>query len=232
MPPSQPENRLLTSLPHAEFARLTAGMTDVTFGHKETAYRAGGPIEYVYFPRAGVLSAVVVMADGSSAEVGLIGSEGVTGAAAYLGTTRSTEQVFCQIAPAPCRRMPVRAFVAEAAAGPFREAVLRYLRGSLTVASRVAACNSVHPSDERLARWLLMSHDRVNADEFTMTHEFMAIMLGVRRATVTVTAGTLQSAGLITYRHGKVKVLDRAGLEEAACECYAAIRDATGPTGD
>jgi CRP-like cAMP-binding protein len=127
--------------------------------------------------------------------------------------------------------MPAAAFVAEVAAGgPLRDAVHAYARGLLAAAGRVAACNALHPNDERLARWLLMCQDRVGGDEFPLTHEFMATMLGVRRATVTVTAGTLQSAGLIAYRHGRVRVLDRAGLEAAACECYAHMRAAVGPT--
>jgi CRP-like cAMP-binding protein len=190
---SEPENRLLAALPRADFLRLTAGMSEVIFETKETAYRAGGPINYVYFPRTGVLSAVVVMRDGASAEVGLIGNEGVAGVAAFLG--------------------------------PFQAAVYPYTRGTMAASARTAACNSVHPNVERLARWLLMCHDRVGGDEFPITHEFMALMLGVRRATVTVTAGAIQSAGFIQYRHGQMRILDRAGLEATSCECYAAVRD-------
>jgi CRP-like cAMP-binding protein len=228
---STPENRLLSSLPPPEFDRLITRMTDVTLGQKDLVYRTGGPIDYVYFPRSGVVSSVVLMTDGASAEVAAIGREGMCGASVLLGATTSPQQVFCQVPPSECRRMPATEFAAEVAKdGPLRDIVSRYLRGVLLAAAQMTACNSLHPMDERCARWLLMCHDRVGADEFSLTHEFLAVMLGVRRATITVTAGALQSAGLITYKHGRVKVMDRTGLEEAACECYAVIRDAFGPT--
>ena len=227
MPPTQPENRLLSALPPADFARLTARMTDVTFAQRDVAYRPGGPIDHVYFPRTGVLSAVVVMGDGSTAEVAIIGREGMAGASAALGAARSAEQVFCQVPPCECRKWPVAEFAAEVARrGPLWEVVRGYLRGALVACARQAACNALHPNDERMGQWLLRCRDAVGSDEFNLTHEFMATMLGVRRATVTVTAATLQSAGLISYKHGKVRVLDAAGLEEVACECYRAIRDA------
>src|SRR4051794_33826366 len=107
-----PENRLLAALPPADFARLTARMTDITLGHKDVLYRAGGPLDFVYFPRSGVISAVVVMEDGATAEVAVIGSEGMIGVSAFLGATRSTEQVFCQVHPSECRRLPAAEFVA------------------------------------------------------------------------------------------------------------------------
>jgi CRP-like cAMP-binding protein len=223
----QPENRLLSALPPHEFDRLTARMTDVTFGPKDVVYRGGGPIPYVYFPRSGVLSSVVVMASGDSAEVAGIGREGMAGASAAPGAERSAEQVFCQVPPSECRRMSAAAFAAEVAkGGPLRDVVYKYLKGVPVVSARQTACNCLHPVDERCARWLLECHDRVGADEFSLTHEFLAIMLGVRRATVTVTAGGFQTAGLISYKGGRVTVVDRAGLEAVACECYAAIRDA------
>jgi CRP-like cAMP-binding protein len=224
---STPENRLLSSLPRPEFDRLTTRMTDVTLGHKDLVYRAGGPIEHVYFPRSGVVSSVVVLNDGATAEVAAIGREGMCGASVLLGASSSHQQVFCQVPPSECRRMPAAEFAAEVAkGGPLRDVVHRYLRGALLASAQMTACNCLHPMDERCARWLLMCHDRAGADEFALTHEFLAVMLGVRRATITVTAGALQSAGLITYKHGKVKIVDRSGLEEAACECYPVIRDA------
>ena len=225
-----PENRLLSALPPADFDRLTARMTDVTFGHKDVAYRAGGPMDYVYFPRSGMLSVVVVMDDGATAEVAAVGRDGMVGVSAFLGATHSAEQVFCQIVPCECRKMPAAEFAAEVnRGGAVRDVIYGYLRGVLTVSARQTACNCLHPNDERLAMWLLRCRDVVGADEFGLTHEFMATMLGVRRATVTVSASTLQSAGLISYRSGRVKVIDAAGLEEAACECYPVIRDALRP---
>lgn len=217
----------MAALPPDDFARLTNRMTNVTFGHRDVAYRAGGPMEYVYFPRTGIMSATVIMLDGASAEVGAVGRTGMLGAAVALGTDHSDEQVFCQVYPAECWKMPAAAFAAECVqGGPLRALVSGYLRATLVASARQTACNCLHTIEERCARWLLMCHDQARADEFPLTHESLAVMLGVRRATVTVTAGLLQNAGLITYRHGKVKVIDRVGLEEATCECYRVIRDA------
>jgi len=214
-------------LPPADFDRMTARMTDVTFGHKGMVYRTGGPLDHVYFPRSGIISATVVMGDGASAEVAAVGFEGMIGVSAALGAGVSREQVFCQVHPAACRRMPAAEFVAEfARGGPLRDVVYGYVRAALTASSRQTACNCLHPIDERCARWLLRCHDAVGADEFPLTHEFLSVMLGVRRATVSVTVANFQSAGLITYRHGRVKILDRTGLEAATCECYRAIHDA------
>lgn len=222
----QSENRLLAALPPPEYARLTARMSDATFGYRDVVYRAGGPIDHVYFPRGGVLSCVVLMEDGGTAEVAGVGREGMVGVSAFLGADRSQEQVFCQIPPCECRRMPAAEFAAEVArGGPLRDVAYAYTRAALAASARQVACNCLHSADERCARWLLQSHDRASADEFPLTHEFLAQMLGVRRATVTVTAGSLQTAGLITYKSGRVTVRDRAGLEGAACECYAVIRD-------
>ncbi|MDY3557260.1 Crp/Fnr family transcriptional regulator [Gemmata sp. JC717] len=226
MPTPLPENRLLSTLPPAELGRLLPHMADVTLGPRDVVYEPGGLLEYVYFPRAGVISAVVLMGDGRSAEAAGIGPEGMAGVSSALGADRSRERVFCQVAPCRCRRMPAAAFAAAVReSGTVRDVVYRYVRAVMTVAARQAACNCLHSADERCARWLLQCHDRAGTDEFPLTHEFLAQMLGVRRATVTVTAGTLQAAGLITYKSGLVRICDRAGLEAAACECYAAIRD-------
>jgi len=222
-----PENRLLAALPPADFTRLTARMTDVTLGHKEVLYRAGGPIEYVYFPRSGLLSSVVIMLDGQTAEAAAIGREGMIGVASFLGAVHSPEQVFCQVFPAECRKLPVAEFVAEVGSGgAMRDIVHRYARATLAASAQQTACNALHSIDERCASWLLMCHDGAGADEFPLTHEFLSVMLGVRRATVTVTAASLQSAGIISYRHGRVKVRERAALEDSACECYQVIRRA------
>jgi CRP-like cAMP-binding protein len=221
------ENRLLAALATSDYTRITARMTNVTFGHKEVAYLPGGTIDFVYFPTSGVVSATIVMLDGQLAETAVIGREGLLGLTAFLGASRSPEQVFCQIAPADCRKMPVADFTAEVAkGGRFTEVIHAYTCGVLLASAQCTACNALHSIDERFARWLLMCHDRVGADEFPLTHEFLSIMLGVRRATVSVTAASLQSAGMIAYRHGKVTIRDRSALEEAACECYLAIRDA------
>jgi CRP-like cAMP-binding protein len=222
-----PENRLLAALPPDDLARLTARTTGVTFGEKEVVYPASGPIEYVYFPRSGMLSVVLTMGDGATAEVAAVGSEGMAGMSAFIGARTSPHEVLCQVHPSECRKMPVAEFVAAVATcGRFRDLIHGYARAVLVTSARYTACNCLHPIDGRCARWLLQCHDRVGADEFPLTHAFLATMLGVRRATVTEAAGGLQRAGLISYRHGRVTVLKRARLEAAACECYAAVRDA------
>lgn len=222
-----PENRLLAELPRGDYARLVARMTPVTFEHKMTVYRAGGPIDFVYFPRAGLMSSVVVMLDGATAEVSAVGSEGMLGMSAFLGATHSAEAVYCQIMPCECLRLPAAEFVAEVGRNDCLKKVIHgYARGVLTTFARLVACNSLHPVEARCARWLLMSGDHMGTDEFTLTQEFLAMMLGVRRASVTVAARSLLAAGLISYRRGCVKILDRPALERASCECYAVVRDA------
>lgn len=224
---SAPENRLLAALPPADLARLAARMTDVTLGHREGLYAAGGAIEHVYFPRSGVVSAVLAMGDGAAAEVAAVGSEGMVGVSSILGAVTSREEVFCQVHPAECRRLPVAEFVAAVATcGRLRDVVHGYARAALAASAQYIACNCLHPIDRRCARWLLQCHDRVGRDDFPLTHEFLATMLGVRRATVTDAAGGLQRAGLISYRHGRVRVLKRTELEAEACECYPVLRAA------
>jgi CRP-like cAMP-binding protein len=227
MTTSSSENRLLAALPAADLSRLIARMEDIHFSHKEIVYSNDGPLEFVYFPRSGLLSAVVMMADGQSAETAAIGREGMVGVATFLGATRSAEQVFCQIYPAVCRKFPVGEFLTEIAKeGALHDIIQRYTRAALVASARQTACNALHSVQERCARWLLLCHDAAGVDEFSLTQEFLATMLGVRRATVTETAVAFQSAGIITYRHGKLKILKHEELENVACECYLAIRKA------
>jgi CRP-like cAMP-binding protein len=222
-----PENRLLAALPPDDFTRLTALMTEVAFGHKELLYAVGDPIDHVYFPRSGMISSVVVMADDQTAEAAAIGREGMIGVSTFLGTVMSPEQVFCQVHPCVCRKLSTAGFVAEIArGGALRDIVYRYVCAALVASARMTACNALHPVDERCARWLLTCHDRAGADEFPLTHELLSTMLGVRRATVTTTAASLQSVGMIAYKHGVMTILDRTALEGAACECYRHIRQA------
>jgi CRP-like cAMP-binding protein len=164
------------------------------------------------------------MAEGGTVEVATIGNEGVVGLSAYLGNGRSSMEVFVQI-PGEAVRMEARAFCQEIkAGGDLRDLVHRYGQALLTQVGQSAACNRVHPIDERCARWLLMSHDRVLGDEIALTQEFLAEMLGVRRAGVSRAASMLKRRNLIDYRRGRIRVLDRKELEKAACECYELIR--------
>lgn len=220
------ENRLLAALPGKDFDRLTARATTVPFGVRDLVYRTRGPMDHVYFPLDGVFSDIVTMDDGSAVEVGTTGSEGMLGAPLALGADRSPIQVFCQVA-GRARRVPADDFLAEVGRpGPLADLVRRYQLALFTTAAQGVACNRLHGIDERCARWLLMTHDRVGADTFHLTQEFLALMLGVRRASVTVAAGMLQRAGVIDYTRGKITVTDRARLEAASCECYRVVRGA------
>lgn len=220
-----PENRLLGTLPTAERVHLTRRMDEVTLSRGDVVYRAGGRMTHVYFPRTGVLSMVIDMENGSTIEVGTIGVEGLAGLPAFHGAEASSARVYCQVPPCVCRRMPVRAFLDEVSnSGPLRSVVHRFAQATFTMSAQTAACNRLHPVEERLARWLLMTQDRVGGPELSLTQQVLSEMLGVRRASVTTAAGVLQRAGLIRYRRGLVVVLDRVGLEDAACECYRVVR--------
>jgi len=220
------ENRLLAALPKAEHDRLVPYMTGVTFGRGEVVYQSGAPIDAVYFPDAGVFSVVVAMENGAVVEVGTVGREGLLGVPAVLGADRAPVRVFCQVPPGRARRLPVRVFRERAREGGQLPTLAgRYAQAFLNQVSQTAACNRLHRVDRRLARCLLMAHDRAGTDVLPLTQEFLAQMLGVRRASVTEAALSLQRGGLIGYGRGRVTVLDRDGLEAAACECYRTVRD-------
>lgn len=224
-PPNLPENGLLATLPPADRDRLARHSNEVTLARGDVVYRANGPIEHVYFPRAGILSMVIDMEDGGTVEVGTIGREGMAGLPAFHGAGSSPARIYCQVPPCVCRRVPVDVFRVEAIRpGPLQAAINRFAEITFTLSAQSVACNRLHPVEERLARWLLITHDRVGGPELNLTQQILSEMLGVRRASVTTAAGTLQRAGLIAYRRGKVTVLDRAGLEAAACECYRVVQ--------
>jgi CRP-like cAMP-binding protein len=217
-------NRILANLPVADYQRLRAKLQPTLFRKGQSLHEADAPISHVYFPRNGVASVVARMDEGGTVEVATIGNEGVVGLAAYLGDGRAPMEVFVQI-PGEAVRMDADAFRHEIrAGGALRDGIRRYAQALLTQVGQSAACNRVHPIDERCARWLLMSHDRIVGNEIRLTQEFLAEMLGVRRAGVSRAAGLLKRRKVIDYRRGQIHVLDRKGLEKAACECYAFIR--------
>jgi CRP-like cAMP-binding protein len=223
--PASGENRLLAALPPDEYAQVLAQTDLRSLQARDVLYRPGGRVEYVYFPRSGVVSSLFVMLDGRSAEVGAVGREGMLGVTAFLGADSYPTQAICQV-PAEVLRMPAAAFVAEVRrGGQFHDVVYRYARVFFDTTVRMAACNCLHRVEERCARWMLMCRDRIGSDEFPLTQEFLALMIGVRRASVSLAAGMLQKAGLISYRHGRITILDRDRLEGASCECYRAVRD-------
>jgi CRP-like cAMP-binding protein len=223
--PRQPSgNQLLAALPRRDFERLRPQLETVTLGIKELIYEPNTPIPYIYFPNSGVTSILTTMKNGKAAEVGTVGKEGMLGLPVFLGTDRSSGQSFSQVR-GESLRLGADAFrAAIQRSRALVDLLHRYTQALFTQVSQSAACNSLHSIEERCCRWLLMTHERVEAEEFVLTQEFLAIMLGVRRASVAEVAEKLQQAGLIRYRRGQMRIVDRQGLEATACECYGVIR--------
>lgn len=186
----------------------------------------GEPIRSVYFPVTAVASHLTSMDDGSGVEIATVGNEGMVGAQVFLGTRTVGSRDFAQVqVPGDLLVFEADVFREEAQDGEFHGVLERYVQAYLRQVSQQVACNGLHNVEERCSRWILLTHDRVGGDEFPLTQEFLSQMLGVRRASVTVAAGTLQKAGFIRFRHGRVSILDRRGLEEASCECYRVLRE-------
>jgi len=224
-PPSV--NRLLAALPPAEAAWFLPRLLPVHLRHAERLYGMGEPIPHVYFPTTALVSLMVVLEDGKQVEMAAVGREGMAGLPVALGSDTDGHVAMAQIA-GDALRLETGAFRAALAELAGLRAVLgRYSLALLTQAGQSAACNGAHAIAERCARWLLEAHDRVGSDRFTLTQDFLAAMLGVRRPSVTIAAGMLQQAGMITYHRGVVTILDRERLEASACECYAAIAQET-----
>lgn len=217
-------NRILAALPAAEYRRVAPKLETALLRRGHTLCEVDKPITHVYFPRNGVASMVARLEEGGTIEVATIGNEGVVGLSAYVGNGRAAMEVFVQI-PGEAVRLRADLFrrVIQGSSA-WRDLIRRYSQALLTQVSQSAACNRAHPVEQRCARWLLMSHDRVLGNEIALTQEYLGEMLGVRRASVTQVAGKLKRRKLIDYHRGKIRVLDRKGLEKAACECYQFIR--------
>ncbi len=214
-------NRLLAALPSSDFDRLLPLLTETPLELKTVLHRPGEAIRHVYFPGGGFLSIVTVLESGRMVEVATIGREGMAGSAAVLDGLRAAPATMVQGASDLCYRMTAAVFREEMdRGGAFQTLLTRYSHAVLGGVMQGAACNAVHSVEQRLARWLLMAHDRMDNDRFALTQEFAAMMLGASRPTVSIVAGQLQAAGLIRYQRGVVTILDRARLEAAACECY------------
>jgi CRP-like cAMP-binding protein len=221
-----PRNRLLAALPPEDLARLWPRLVPVKLELRQTVHASEEEITTVVFPETGYVSRLAPMDDGDFAEIGLMGPEGMVGLAVLLGSDRDSCETLVQVA-GTALQIGADAFREELDRIPSLRAVLNlYVLAHFEQVTRTGACNGRHNIEQRLARWMLMAHDRVEGDEFPMTHEFMAMMLGVRRAGVTVTAGGLQKAGLIHYERGRMTVMDRPGLEAVSCECYGIARRA------
>jgi CRP-like cAMP-binding protein len=220
-------NRLLDLLPEAELARLLPQMERVSCKLGDVVFERKEPIRIVDFPIGAVISLVIVMEDGAVVEAGTVGNEGMSGVPFVLRTQISLSRAFYQL-PGESLRMSARTFQEEMGRrGAFYDIMHRHAQVYVTQVSQSAACNRVHPVEQRLCRWILMSQDRVGSDKLALTQEILAQMLGVRRASVSVVAGMLQKAGFISYTRGLITILDRAGLEASACECYGVVRAET-----
>ena len=224
---SRPDNRLLAALPPAEYRRIQPHLKLQPLKNRDCLQRHRDPIRYVYFPNAGVVSLINVMENGAMVEVGTVGFEGMVGIEAFLGADRATAETVVQITEGGDNAfaMPVGAFLEEVRRGEkLAQLVARYSQAVLSEVMQSVACNTLHAVQERCARWLLRAHDRVRGDTFQLSHEYLAVMLGTRRPTVTIAAGILQKAGFIRYSKGHITILDRAGLEASSCECYGRTR--------
>lgn len=219
-------NKLLASLPLEDYQRIAPNLRSVPMKLKQVLQKQDNPIEDVYFPGGGAFSLVKTLSDGQVAEVATIGAEGASGAGVFFGQRVADCDVLVQVTGPSAQVMSAELFNVEMERhGAFFNRVVRYNQALMSQIMQTTVCNGLHSAEERCCRWLLMSHDRAGADEFPLTHEFLATMLGVRRPTVTIVASHLQQAGLIQYRRGSVTILDRAKLEAASCECYGTVRD-------
>jgi CRP-like cAMP-binding protein len=219
-------NELLAALPSEILQRLSPSLELVALDLKEILHRPGEPIEYVYFPGAGFVSELTVLESGDMVEVATIGREGMVGIFASDGEERAPSLAMVQVAVDFCYRLRATAFREEMdRRSAFHELMTRYMHAHVGLIMQSTACNAMHTVEQRLARWLLMAHDRVGVDDFPLTQEFLAMMLGVSRPSVTIVAGTLQKAGLITYHRGHLKIVNREELEAASCECYRVVRN-------
>ncbi|MEO8145733.1 MAG: Crp/Fnr family transcriptional regulator [Betaproteobacteria bacterium] len=223
-PPTPKHNHLLGALPAADYARLLPELEPVQMVLGQAIYESGGPQEYVYFPTTCIVSLLYVMQDGSSAEIAVVGNEGVVGVALFMGGGTTPSRAVVQSAGQAFRLDGVHLKDAFERGGPLQSLLLRYTQSLITQMAQTAVCNRHHTVEQQLCRWLLLSLDRLPTNELTMTQALIANMLGVRREGVTEAAGKLQSAGMINYSRGKITVLDRPKLERRACECYAVVK--------
>ncbi|MBV9403305.1 MAG: Crp/Fnr family transcriptional regulator [Candidatus Eremiobacteraeota bacterium] len=219
------ENVLVTNLPADEQERLQPFLERTAMDFRETLIEQGEPIRYVWFPHDAITSTIVDTPEGTTIEVGLMGMEGMVGLSLLLNVEASNTTVIVQV-PGVGARMRADHFIEHVVkpGGALYERLLRYTNAFMAMVAQTAACNSLHSVDERLSRWLLMTHDRVQRDQFPLTHEFLAYMLGVRRPSVSVAANTLLQNGSIRYSRGLMTILNRQGLEDAVCPCYEIVK--------
>jgi len=218
-------NWLIDALHDSNYERLAPYLTPVSFSLGEVVYESGERLDSVYFPTTSHISLLYTMINGSTAEMGLIGNEGVVGTALYMGGEITRNRAMVQGSGRALKLSGAMMLEEFARGGEFQQLLLRYTMALITQISQTAVCNRLHSVEKRLCRWLLMTHDRVDSDELQMTQEWISNMLGVRREGVTLAAKGLQQRGLISCGRGNIKIVDRTGLETSVCECYEVVRD-------
>jgi CRP-like cAMP-binding protein len=222
--PEPRQNRLLAALPEAELARWLPQLEPVVMPLGKVLYESGSKTSYVYFPTTSIVSLLYVMEDGSSAEIAVVGREGIVGVSLFMGGDSTPSRAVVQSAGNGFRLNAKNLMNEFERSVPVLHLLLRYTQALITQMAQTAVCNRHHSLDQQLCRWLLLSLDRLDSGDLVMTQELIANMLGVRREGVTEAAGRLQQAGLIRYQRGHITVLDRARLEQRSCECYAVVK--------
>jgi CRP-like cAMP-binding protein len=221
---SRHQNHLLDALPTSDYERLASHLELIPMALGKVLYEPGARLRHVYFPTTSIVSLLYVMEDGASAEIAVVGNEGMLGISLFMGGETTPSHAVVQSAGYGVRLKAQLLKDEFARFGPMMHLLLRYTQGLITQMAQTAVCNRHHSVDQQLCRWLLLSLDRLATNELTMTQELIANMLGVRREGVTEAAGKLQDAGLISYRRGRITVLDRPGLEARSCECYQVVK--------
>jgi CRP-like cAMP-binding protein len=223
-PHSPSQNKLLAVLPADVFDRISSRLELIELPLGTVLYESGGHLHYVYFPTTAIVSLLYVLENGSSAEIAVVGNEGILGISLFMGGETTPSRAVVQSAGYGYRLEGSRLKSEFARGGAVMHLLLRYTQALITQMTQTAVCNRHHSVDQQLCRWLLLSLDRLESNSLTMTQELIANMLGVRREGVTEAAGKLQRAGLIKYSRGRIEVLDRPGLEKAVCECYQVVK--------
>ena len=223
-PHSPKQNHLVAALPRADFERLASHLELVEMPLGEVLYESGGRLQHVYFPTTSIVSLLYVMEDGASAEIAVVGHEGILGISLFMGGETTPSRAVVQSAGHGYRMKSQLLKQEFSRGGIMLQLLLRYTQALITQMAQTAVCNRHHSVDQQLCRWLLLSLDRLSSNELTMTQELIANMLGVRREGVTEAAGNLRRAGVIRYSRGRITVLDRRRLEQAVCECYGVVK--------
>lgn len=219
------KNHLLSALQDEDFERIKSKLESVSFKLGDVLYESGEKMDYVYFPTTAIISLLYIMENGATAEIGVVGNDGILGVSLFMGGETTTSRAIIQSAGDAFRMKTSDMLTEFKLSGRFQELLLRYAQALMTQISQTAVCNRLHSIEQQLCRWLLLSHDRLDSDKLVMTHDLISNMLGVRREGITLAAQKLAKRNLITNNRGTMTVIDRRGLEAAVCECYKVVND-------